>query len=327
MNLSCIPISKRLCFSSYRLVQFHQFSMSAQIKTKFGGIYPPITTPFSQDESISWDKLRSNMEKFNQTALKGFLVQGSNGEYCYMTSQERIEMIRKVRDFAGPDKLVLAGSGCESTLHTIQMTQKMAEVGADAAVVITPHYFKSGMTGEALSRHFEAVASDSPIPVLLYNVPKNTGVDMDVKTIVSLAKHPNIVGMKESSGDIAKISEVIGATLDQDFFVLAGSANFLLPALKVGAIGGICALANVLPEQVCQLQQLLDEGKEEEALSLHYKLQLPNKAVTAQFGVPGLKHIMDKRGYYGGPLRRPLLPLTDEKQIEVLTKAFTSNGF
>ena len=151
---------------------------------------------------------------------------------------------------------------------------------------------------------------------------------MDVKTIVALSKHPNIVGMKESSGDIAKISEIVAATHEHDdFFVLAGSANFLLPALKVGAIGGICALANALPEEVCKLQQLLDEGKEGEALSLHYRLLAPNKAVTAQFGVPGLKYVMDKRGYYGGPLRRPLLPFTDEAQIQALNNAFSANGF
>jgi len=300
-------------------------------KTKqmdFSGVYPPITTPFNaKDESISWSDLESNLDKFNRTNLRGYLVQGSNGEYCYMTDEERVEMIRKVREFASPDKLVLAGSGCESTLATIQMTQRMAEEAkADAAVVITPHYFKSAMTGQALKLHFQAVADASSIPILLYNVPKNTGVDMDVKTILDLAKHPNIVGMKESNGDIAKISEVIKGTLDQDFFVLAGSANFLLPALKVGAIGGICALANALPEEVAQIGQLLREGKEKEALELHYRLLAPNKAVTAQFGVPGLKLVMDQRGYYGGPLRRPLLPL-DEKLRPALFDSFSSNGF
>jgi len=302
--------------------------MSAINRSKFAGIYPPITTPFNQDESISWAHLKTNLEQFNKTSLKGYLVQGSNGEYCYMTSSERIEMIKKVREFASADKIVLAGSGCESTKHTVEMTCKMAEAGADAAVVITPHYFKSGMTSEALSKHFEAVADCSPIPVILYNVPKNTGVDMDAKTIVGLSKHPNIIGMKESSGDIAKISEVIGATRDGgDFFVLAGSANFLLPALKVGAVGGICALANALPKEVCQIQQLLEAGKEEDALALHFRVQAPNKAVTAQFGVPGLKHIMDQRGFYGGPLRKPLLPLRADTQIDALNKAFSNNDF
>jgi len=296
-------------------------------KMDFSGVYPPLTTPFEQDESISWKQLAFNLDKLNRTKLRGYLVQGSNGEYCYMTEEERVDMIRKVREYASADKLVLAGSGCESTTATIKMTKRMAEeAGADAAVVITPHYFKSGMTGEALKRHFEAVADASPIPILLYNVPKNTGVDMDVKTIVKLAKHPNIVGMKESSGDIAKISEVVRGTGDNDFFVLAGSASFLLPALKVGAIGGICALANALPEQVSQVLELAGGGKEEEALELHFRLLAPNKAVTAQFGVPGLKYVMDQRGYYGGPLRRPLLPL-EEKLAPGLISAFASNGF
>jgi len=148
------------------------------------------------------------------------------------------------------DKLVLAGSGCESTRATIQMTAAMAAAGADAAVVITPCYFKSRMSGPALEQHFRAVADASPIPVVLYSVPANTSIDLAADVVARLSRHPNIVGVKDSGGDITKIGEMVAATEQEDFQVLAGSASFLLPALAVGAVGGICGLANVLPAQV-----------------------------------------------------------------------------
>ena len=149
-------------------------SNRTNLRKDFSGVYPPLTTPFNKDESISWKSLESNLIKFNETNIKGFLVEGSNGEFCYMTEEERVEMVAKVRELASPDKLVLAGSGCESTQLTVEMTQKMATAGADAAVVITPHYYKSGMTSEALVKHYQTVADGSPMPILLYNVPANT---------------------------------------------------------------------------------------------------------------------------------------------------------
>ena len=149
-----------------------------------------------------------------------------------------------------PGKLVLAGSGCESTRATIQMTAAMAEAGADAAVVITPSYFKAKMSGPVLEQHFRAVADASPIPIVLYSVPANTSIDLPSDVVVRLSCHPNIVGIKDSGGDVAKIGEMVAATEQEDFQVLAGSASFLLPALTVGAVGGICALANILPAQV-----------------------------------------------------------------------------
>ncbi len=152
--------------------------------------------------------------------------------------------------FLFTDKLVLAGSGCESTRATIQMTAAMAAAGADAAVVITPSYFKAKMSGPALEQHFRAVADASPVPVVLYSVPANTAIDLAADSVARLSRHPNIIGVKDSGGDVAKIGEMVAATEGEDFQVLAGSASFLLPALTVGAVGGICALANVLPAQV-----------------------------------------------------------------------------
>jgi len=306
--------------------QLKQLKMRSMSSLDLSGIFPPIPCPFREDESIAWDKLEHNLAKWTQLPLRGFLVHGSNGEFPFLTTEERVDVIRAVRKQVGSNQLVLAGSGCESTMETIRMTQAMADAGADAAVVVTPCYFKGLMTGAVLEKHFTAVADASPIPVILYTVPANTNIDLPVATVVKLSSHPNIIGMKESGGDIAKIGQMVHLTKDEDFQVLAGSASFLLPALMVGAVGGICAVANCLPSPVCQLQQLYSEEKWKEAQLLQHRLIAPNAAVTKIFGVPGLKEAMSWFGFYGGPTRRPLGPLgpTESRALEA---AFSENGF
>jgi len=310
--------------SPTRKIQVKEISSSSS--PDLTGIFPPITTPFNDDETIAWDKLRENLGKWAQYPLRGFLVHGSNGEFCYLNTQERVEVIRAVKESVGEDKLVLAGSGCESTMQTIQMTQDMAEAGADVAVVITPCYFKGRMTGPVLEKHFTAVADASPIPVVLYSVPANTTIDLPVQTVVRLSSHPNIIGMKESGGDVAKIGEMVHLTKNQNFQLIAGSASFLLPSLAVGAVGAISALANCLPGEVCNLQQLYRDEKWTEAKELQHRLIAPNSAVTKQFGVSGLKEAMAWFGFYGGPTRRPLVPLEPVESTS-LEAAFSSNGF
>jgi len=288
------------------------------------GVYPPICTPFNSDESIAWDKLKQNMAKWNKEDLTGYLVEGSNGEYCYLSKEERIRLVGEVKNLTA-DKLVLAGSGCESTMATIEMTNEMAAAGADAAVVITPCYFKNKMTSSALEKHFLAVADASKVPVILYSVPANTGIDLAVDVVLRLAKHQNIIGIKDSGGDITKIGSLVHGTAGEEFQVLAGSASFLLPALVVGAVGGICALANVLPSQVCQLQKLYEKNDFKEAKLLQHQLIAPNSAVTKQLGVPGLKQSLDWFGFYGGPCRAPMLQLsqTENQQLQTAFSEFT----
>jgi len=285
------------------VVQATRAMSTGRFSIDLGGIYPPVVTPFNDDESIAWDKVRSNMEVWKKHNLRGFLVHGSNGEFCFLDSQERVELVKAVKECAAPNQLVLAGSGCESTNHTIKMTKSMAEAGADVAFVITPCYFKAKMTGAVLEKHFTAVADASSIPVVLYSVPANTSIDIPVEVVAKLANHPNIIGIKESGGDVAKIGQMVHLTKGQDFQVLAGSASFLLASLAVGAVGGICAVANALPGEVCNLHQLCSEKKWDEAKELQHRLIAPNAAVTKQFGVPGLKEAMEWYGLYGGPTR------------------------
>jgi len=290
------------------------------------GIYPPITTPFDQDEKINWTSLQKNMDKWNSIPFRGYVVQGSNGEYAYMTSEERIELVSKVKAMMPNDKLLLAGSGCESTRATVEMSKSMAAAGADACLVVTPCFYKSGMTDDAMFSHFTAVADNSPVPIILYSVPANTGLDMSAEAIIKLSSHPNIAGLKDSGGDISKLSYVVHKTKDNGFQVLAGSASFLLAAYHMGCVGGVCALANVLGKECCDLEALYKAGEYDKARDLQYRLIAPNMDVTRKFGVAGLKQAMEWLGYIGGPTRSPLIKLKPD-QTAVIEKDFKENGF
>ncbi|XP_074152093.1 4-hydroxy-2-oxoglutarate aldolase, mitochondrial [Sminthopsis crassicaudata] len=290
------------------------------------GIYPPVTTPFTATAEVDYGKLEENLHKLGTVPFRGFVVQGSNGEFPFLTSIERLEVLSRIRQAMPKDKLLLAGSGCESTQATVEMTLSMAQVGADAALVVTPCYYRGRMTSAALIHHYTKVADLSPIPIVLYNVPANTGLDLPVDAVVTLSQHPNIVGIKESGGDITRMGLIIHKTKKQDFQVLAGSAGFLLASYAIGAVGGICALANVLGAQVCQLERLCLTGQWEDAQILQHRLIEPNTAVTRRFGIPGLKKAMDWFGYYGGPCRAPL-PELGPAEEEKLRLDFTSNGW
>ncbi|XP_050003077.1 4-hydroxy-2-oxoglutarate aldolase, mitochondrial isoform X2 [Alexandromys fortis] len=213
-----------------------------------------------------------------------------------------------------------------ATQATVEMTVSMAQVGADAVMVVTPCYYRGRMSSAALIHHYTKVADLSPIPVVLYSVPANTGLDLPVDAVVTLSQHPNIIGIKDSGGDVTKIGLIVHKTSKQDFQVLAGSVGFLLASYAVGAVGGICGLANVLGAQVCQLERLCLTGQWEAAQMLQHRLIEPNTAVTRRFGIPGLKKTMDWFGYYGGPCRAPLQELSPTEE-EALRLDFSNNGW
>lgn len=306
------------CFS-------REISSKQTKKLDLRGIFPPITTPFTSKGSIDFENLTKNMKRWNEIPFKGYVVQGSNGEYVYLNTSERIDLVRRVAHLAN-DKVIIAGSGCESTAVTIELTRKMASAGANCALVITPSFYKGAMSNASFKTHFLKIADESPIPILLYNVPVNTGLDLDPNVILELADHPNIVGLKDSGGDISKIGNLVFATKNKDFQILAGSAGFLYPALMMGCVGGICALANAMGKELCDLHLLYEQGKHDEALELQQKLIAPNTAVTRKYGVAGLKQAMEWFGFHGGPPRLPMLPLNRE-QITELKKEFTTRGF
>jgi 4-hydroxy-2-oxoglutarate aldolase len=289
----------------------------------FEGVYPPIPTPFVDGE-IAHDKLAENLAWWNQTDLAGYVVLGSNGETVYLSEAERAEVLSTARRAIPRDKLLIAGTGAESTRATIERTKAAAEAGADAALVLTPCYYKGQMTAEALRRHYFALADASPIPILIYNVPKFTGLDLSAETILELAQHPNIAGIKDSGGNVTKLGAVIGAAPDH-FEVLAGSGGFFYPALVLGAVGGVLALANVAPDQCCQIYQATREGQHGQAQELQLRMIPLNAAVTARFGIPGLKAALDLLGYYGGEPRSPLSPLNSD-QVEEIRRILKEAG-
>lgn len=281
----------------------------------FEGVYPPIPTPFVNGE-VAHDKLAENLARWNQTDLAGYVVLGSNGETVYLSEAERAVVMSTARQAIPRDKLLIIGTGAESTRATIERTRTAAEAGADAVLVITPCYYKGQMTTEALRRHYFALADASPIPILLYNVPKFTGLDLSAETILELAQHPNVVGIKDSGGNMAKLGAVIRAA-PAHFEVLAGSGGFFYSALVLGAVGGVLALANVAPDQCCQIYRATRESQHEQAQELQLRMIPLNAAVTARFGIPGLKAALDLLGYYGGEPRSPLSPPSSDQVEEI----------
>ena len=288
--------------------------MSTQISLK--GCFPPIPTPFDADGRVDHDHLVQNLNEWQEIPLAGFAVLGSNGEAVLLKEEEKLETWRTAGATIDKEHLFIAGTGCESTTETLELTEKAANLGADAALVVTPHYYKSKMDRPALLNHYTMIADRSPIPIILYNVPAFTGIDLDVEIIMELANHPNIIGLKESAGNLVKIGQLAGIT-DAQFQVLAGSGSFLLPALSVGAVGGIMALAAVAPHALSDIIQCFSKGEMKGARKLQHRLIPANAAVTARFGVAGLKAALDLIGMYGGPVRLPLLPLGDQQMEEL----------
>ena len=293
---------------------------------KLEGIFPPVTTPFDDNGCIEHNHLSENIERWNETEISGYLILGSNGEFIFLNEGEKLEIINTARKAIPSSKKMLVGTGLESTKGTIEFTRKVSDCGADVAVIITPHFFKNDMSHEALLKHYIKVADTSPIPVLLYNVPLFTGINFEVKTTAVLSSHENIIGIKDSSGDIEQLSEIINLIKDEEFYALTGSSIVLYPSLCIGAAGGIMAIACVLPERCLDIVRLYKDGNHAEAKALQMQLIEPTIAVTSGYGIPGLKASMDLFGYYGGGSRLPLLPITDA-EIKEIKNIFTNAGF
>jgi len=298
--------------------------MKSTSAAKVSGVFPPIPTPFHENGDLNLGGLKRNMEHWNQMPLDGYVVMGSNGECVHLDTKEKVALAQATRAFASPDRLVIVGSGMQSTRATVDLTCRLAEAGGDIALVITPNYYRNQMTEQAVANHFSTVADASPIPILLYNVPAYSGIDMPNDLILRLAQHPNILGIKESSGHMGKAADIIQRA-PPHFYFLTGTANSFLDALTLGAAGGIMALANIAPAQLNELKRAFLADDMETARSLQRRLGPANIAITAKMGVPGLKAAMDILGTYGGPPRLPLLPL-DTSEREVFRAILTTAG-
>lgn len=269
------------------------------------GVFIPVTTPF-RGEDVATDRLIDNLRRYQATPLAGYAVLGSTGEFPMLSEAERDRVLVAAREAIPHERVYLAGTGTNSTVHTVRQTRRAAEVGADVALVVTPHYFTRGFSkAEAQVRHYLTVADASPIPVMIYNFPRNTGINLDAETVARIATHPNVCGIKDSSGDIAQCAQIVDQT-PKTFHVLVGSASALLPALAIGASGGILALADIAPREFCDVWALARDGRWDEAREIAARMMPADRGISARYGIGGLKAALDLQGYYGGPCRGPL---------------------
>jgi len=278
---------------------------------RFKGVIPPMITPFSSDGAVDYPALERNIAQWNQAGLGGYLVLGSNSEAASLSETEKLELVARSAAAMQPQHVLLAGTGMESTRETIRLSNLAAREGAQAALVLTPFYYKDSLSDEAQIRHFQEVADNVHIPVLIYNVPKYTNINVSNRVIEVLSQHPNIIGMKDSSGNIAQLVE-FQRVADPRFQILTGTAGVWYPALVLGVQAGIMALANCAPAELVEVQSLFETGHPAEAEALYRKWVPVNHAVTATYGVAGLKHACTLRGYAAGAVRSPLPPLSDK---------------
>jgi 4-hydroxy-2-oxoglutarate aldolase len=284
---------------------------------KLQGIFSPIATPFDHNGDIYPAKVRHNVEKWNRTGLAGYVVTGSTGESVMLTAEEKYSMWELVAQHAAPEKLLIAGTGMEGVRETVALSNRAAEMGYKAAMVRTPHYYKNLINrADAQVLYFRAVADQSRIPLIIYNWPQATGVDIPVEAVVALSEHPNVIAIQESSGNLEKAMQTI-REVKHGFQVLAGSAPTLWPSLLMGASGAILAYANAAPYSVIAIWEAYRTREEAAGLDWQNRIGRPAALVTTKYGVPGLKYAMDLNGYYGGPPRLPLVVPTPEAKKEI----------
>jgi 4-hydroxy-2-oxoglutarate aldolase len=355
------------------------------------GIFPPITTPFYPDGNVYFKKLEHNVERYSRTPVAGVVVLGSTGEAVMLSDSERRNVLESAREAAAPSKVLIAGTGIESAIETLRLTEYAAELGYDLALVRTPHFYRKQMHAANLLAFYRTVADRSPLPVLIYNVPPFTAYDIPAETVVELAEHPNIIGIKESGGDVEKVRKVVEGTRhikrsatvtetfgavtprmlaaatgssahgagelvqvaaltggaetppqssppskskassaavtvvghlktrqkEVGFQVLIGAAQKLLPSLQAGAVGGILAFACPAPTACYEIHAAWKEGDADLAGLKQERIMKAAQRVGSELGISGLKYALDWNGYYGGPARLPLLPLTAELKAEV----------
>lgn len=288
------------------------------------GVFVPITTPFRGDE-VAVDRLAENLRAWSATPLAGAVVLGSTGEFPLLSDVERDRVLVTAREAIPRTKLFLAGTGAHSTRHTIVRTKRAAEIGADVAIVVTPHYFTREFSHAAAQvRHYLTVADASPIPVMIYNFPRNTGINLEPATVARIAAHPNVCGIKDSSGLIPQCAQMIDQT-PKTFHVLTGSATGLLPALAIGASGGVLALALIAAREFCEVFALARQGRWDEARGIAQRMAVAEREVSGKYGIGGLKAALDLQGLYGGPCRAPL-PTPDGDAIEDIKEVLATAG-
>jgi 4-hydroxy-2-oxoglutarate aldolase len=280
------------------------------------GVLLPITTPFMANEDVDIEALKANIDRWNATGIAGYVVLGSTGERVNLDEREYLQLIETTRA-AVPDTMTfVAGAGQQSTRGTIAEIERAAEAGAEAALVITPHFYRPAITQQALFEYYSAVADDVSIPVVLYSMPDLTGIKIEPETAARLSRHSNIIGIKDSSNDVAKLRETVQKSAE-DFTVVIGNGTVFYEALQAGAIGGILAVGCVVPALCLEIYRAVKAGENDRASSLQEKLTPLARAVTRTYGIGGLKAAMEMAGFVGGGVRAPLKSATEDARAEI----------
>src|SRR5258706_9632779 len=280
---------------------------------KLYGILPPIATPFDHRGDLYKVKVQHNVDKWNRTGLAGYVVCGSTGESVYLTTEEKLQLWEWVAESAAPDKLLVAGTGVESVRETVDFTNRAASLGYKAAMVRTPHYYKNLLNRPDVQQlYFSAVADQTKIPIMIYNWPQATGVDIAPEVVVALSHHPNVIAIKESSGNLEKVMQMI-REVKPGFQVLVGSAPTLAPSLAVGAVGAVLAFPNAAPYAAISIWEAHRTREFAAAMDWQNRIIRAAQLVTTKYGVPGLKFAMELNGHYRRP--PPLSPSFSSPEV------------
>ena len=300
-------------------------SILSRSLNKLQGVLLPVTTPFSKDGVVDLPALKSNLARWSQTHITGYVVLGSTGERVHLDESEYLRILEDARSNVSGDLAFIVGAGQQSTVGTIKEITRAAAAGADAVLVITPHFYRSAISQDVLISYYRSVADAAPVPLLLYSMPPLTGIKIEPETIARLSEHPNIVGVKDSSNDVAGFSETV-RLCRSDFAVMTGNGTVLLDALRAGATGAILAVGCVVPEICVEIFRAFKAGELERASMLQSKLTSLAAAVTTRFSIGGLKAALDLAGYRGGSVRAPLQPPDGTAHAEIATLLETAKA-
>ncbi|MFL6211349.1 MAG: dihydrodipicolinate synthase family protein [Pyrinomonadaceae bacterium] len=302
--------------SSRAIGQTPVANAASPLLDKLRGVLLPFPTPFTAAAEFDADALRTNIARWHETGVTGYVALGSTGERVHLDEREYLSVLETARAAVAETQLLIAGAGQQSVRHSVGEVCRAADAGADAVLVITPHFYRAARAQNSLIEFYTAVADAAPVPVILYSMPELTGIAIAPETIAQLAAHENIVGIKDSASDIVNFAETL-RLVPAGFAVLTGSGPLLYAALTAGATGAILAAACVAPQLAVEIFRATTNGAHTRALALQRTFTPLARAVTARYGIGGLKHALDLAGYAGGVVRAPLHMPTAEARREI----------
>ncbi|HSM35491.1 MAG TPA: dihydrodipicolinate synthase family protein [Longimicrobiales bacterium] len=287
------------------------------VAQRIGGILVPVTTPFDpMTGDVAPVPFRDNLRSWIADGVHGVVLFGTTGEAPLLDEDERLALMEYARDVVPPEAVLIAGAGADSTRAAVRLARSLGAAGAEAVLVHPPVFFAPALDVASIVAHYRAVADGSPVPVVLYHFPKFTHVEFEAGLVAELARHPNIIGLKDSSGDVKRFAAYTEA-VPRDFRLLVGSGALLYTALELGAAGGICGLGLLAASDCAAIVRAFGQGRANEAGRIQSRIAPVHKEVVARYGARGVKAALDMIGLHGGDPRPPLRPLDDKARRQV----------